>query len=300
MENELILREKEIKKVLYVTLGINAFVAFLKLVIGFRYNYFSLTSSGLDSLFDSSSNILILISIYFSVRPPDSGHHYGHYKFETLGSMAIGLLVLFSAFQLFLNLKIFSGGVVSRPIFGWPPLIAILLSSLASFFISKYEKKKGEELGSLILLSDSDHTYGDFIVSLGVISSIIFSFYEIYWMDALVGTLICVYLFYLGFVILKRNLPDLLDASPLIQEELVKKVEDINGIKDIHRFRARGNQNCMYVDFHLLMDEDLSLKKAHKIGHEAESLIKKLLKKYARKIDVTVHIEPYEENHHDD
>ena len=78
------------------------------------------------------------------------------------------------------------------------------------------------------------------------------------------------------------------------------KVEEIKHIRDIHKFRARGNQNCLFIDFHLLLDEDLSLKEAHKIGHDAEEMIKLLLENYARKIDVTVHVEPYEENHLDD
>jgi cation diffusion facilitator family transporter len=300
MEKELILRDKEIKKVLYVTLGFNIFVAFLKLGVGYKYNLFSLITVGLDSLFDGSSNILALISIYFSIRPADPGHNYGHYKFETLGSLMIGMLLLFSSFQLFLNLKIFSGEPLLTPTFGWLPVVTIIFSAFVSLFISKYEKKKGEVLGSSILLADADHTFGDFILSFGVLLSLLFSYFKIYWVDLGVGVCTCLYLFYLAIVILRRNLPDLLDASPYIKEKLVKKVEGIKKIKDIHRFRARGNKNCMYVDFHLLMDEELSLKEAHQIGHRAEDLIKELLKSYAIKIDVTVHIEPYEENHRDD
>ena len=55
----------------------------------------------------------------------------------------------------------------------------------------------------------------------------------------------------------------------------------------------------MFVDFHLLLDEDLSLKEAHKIGHDGED-DQGSLREVCKKIDITVHVEPYEENHLDD
>tara|TARA_Y100001970_G_C14166789_1_gene821752 strand:- start:10 stop:912 length:903 start_codon:yes stop_codon:yes gene_type:complete len=300
MENELLLREKEIKKVLLTVLFLNLFIASLKIVVGLSSHYISLVSSGLDSLFDSASNCLALISIYFAFKPADSGHNYGHYKFETFGSLAIGALILFSGVQFLLSLNIFGDKPYKEPVFGLFPFISIVLSTGVSFFISKYEKKKGSELSSSILNSDSAHTFGDFLIGLGVLLSIVCSYFKVFWVDIFVGGAIGLYLFILGVKILRNNLPELLDGSPVIEKELVKKVEEIEHIRDIHKFRARGNQNCLFIDFHLLLSEDLSLKEAHKIGHDAEEMIKNLLNNYARKIDVTVHIEPYEENHLDD
>ena len=300
MEKELLFREKEIKKVLLVVLFLNLFIASLKIGVGFNSHYISLVSSGIDSLFDSASNFLALISIYFAFKPADSGHNYGHYKFETLGSLAIGVLILFSGVQFLLSLNIFGEKPFKEPIFGVFPFVSVLFSTGISFFISKYEKKKGHELSSSILNSDSAHTYGDFLIGLGVLLSLVCSYFKIFWVDVFVGGAIGLYLFVLGIEILKNNLPELLDGSPMIEKELVKKVEEIEHIRDIHKFRARGNQNCLFIDFHLLLDEELSLKEAHKIGHDAEEMIKLLLEKYARKIDVTVHVEPYEENHLDD
>ncbi len=300
MEKELLLREKEIKKVLLIVLFLNLFIAALKIGVGFNSHYISLVSSGIDSLFDSASNCLALISIYFAFKPADSGHHYGHYKFETFGSLVIGILILFSGVQFLLSMNLFGEKLLKEPVFSIFPFVSVLVSTAVSFFVSKYEKKKGNELSSSILNSDSAHTYGDFLIGFGVLISLVFSYFRVYWVDVFVGGAIGLYLFILGIEILRKNLPELLDSSPVIEKELVKKVEEIEHIKDIHKFRARGNQNCMFIDFHLLLDEDLSLKEAHKIGHDAEGMIKNLLEKYARKIDVTVHVEPYEENHLDD
>ena len=170
---------------------------------------------------------------------------------------------------------------------------------MINFFVSVYEKKKGHELHSSLLLADAKHTKGDFVMGFGVLLSIVFSKFGLWMVDFGVGAIITLYVFYLAIKIVMDNLPELLDSSPKIEKDLFLSVENIPEVKNIHKFRARGNQNCMFVDFHLLLTNTLSLKEAHEIGHKAEDHIRDLLKGYARKVDVTVHIEPYEKHHKD-
>ncbi len=256
-------REIEIKKVLYITLYLNLFVAITKMLVGYFSNYLSLTSSGLESLFDGSANVLALIAIYFAAKPPDRDHRYGHHKYETLGSLVIAGLLFFSAIQMGMG------------------------------------KKKAEELSSQILAADASHTYGDFLISIGVLFSIIVSYWGFVWIDFAVSILISGYLFYLALRIIRQNLPDLVDASPEIENGILTQVLTIEGVKNLHKLRARGNKNLLYVDFHLLLEKDLTLEHAHKIGHQAEEMVKKLFCEYADYIDILVHIEPYELRHND-
>ena len=137
MEKELLLREKEIKKVLLLVLFLNLFIASIKIGVGFNSHYISLISSGIDSLFDSASNCLALISIYFAFKPADSGHNYGHYKFETFGSLVIGILILFSGVQFLLSMNLFGKEVFKEPVFGIFPFVSIVVSTGISFFVSK-------------------------------------------------------------------------------------------------------------------------------------------------------------------
>jgi cation diffusion facilitator family transporter len=293
-------RESAIKKVLWITLFLNLFIAGVKIWVGHYYHYFSLTSSGLDSLFDGSANVLALISIGLAFKPADGDHNYGHGKIETFGSLIIAGLLMYSAVQIGLELTHFFQNTMPKKENWLIGLGTVMLSLATNGFVTWYERKKGKELSSNILLADADHTFGDFIINFGVLISIGFAYLEIYWVDIVLGGIICLYLIYLGLKIVRSNLPELLDASPIIETSLVKKVETIPAVKDIHRFRARGNAHQMFVDFHLLLDETLSLKEAHSIGHQAEDMIKDLLKEYTQNVDVIVHVEPFEENHTDD
>ena len=137
------------------------------------------------------------------------------------------------------------------------------------------KEKKAHEHNSNILHADADHTFGDFIVSFAVLTSIIFAAFGVYWLDLVVGGIVSVYLIYLAIKILKSNLPDLVDTSPQFNKGLLSKVEDIEGVVDIHKFRARGNMSYMQVDFHLHLNEDLSFKEAIKLGKRRKLRLKK-------------------------
>jgi len=299
MDNLLKKHEKQIKQVLWIELGVNVFLAVTKLAVGQKFHFLSLTSSGLDSLFDGSSNILAFIAISLAYRPPSSKHPYGRYKYETLGSLLIAGLLVFTSIQIGIQLFQYFGEVPKRGEFGLIPVVTITISIIASYLISKWEKRKGEELNSSLLIADSEHTRGDFLVGIGALISIFCAKFGLWWPDFLIGSIVCVFIFYMAIRIVRENLGLLMDTSPEIEQGLIKKVEEIPEILDIHRFRARGNQKAMFVDFHLLLTPTLSLREAHEVGHLAEEKIKELLKEFSQKVDVTVHIEPFEEDHKD-
>jgi cation diffusion facilitator family transporter len=293
-------REYQIKKVLWITLGLNLIVATIKIVAGHYYRYLSLSSSGIESVFDGSSNVLALISITLAARPSDDRHHYGHHKHENLGSIIISLMLFASALQLGFDYKelIFEKKLVTGS-FGVIPVVSILVSMAMSFFVSTYERREGERLNSTLLLADSDHTFGDMILSFGVLLSILFSYFHFYWPDIIIGILIIIYLIYLGIKIVRNNLGQLLDAAPVIEDDVLKDIENMPDVHNIHRFRARGNSHWMQVDFHLLMNPNLSLVQAHDLSHHAEDKLRERLRPYCQNVDILIHIEPYEEEHMD-
>ena len=70
----------EVRKVLIITLILNLFVAFAKILYGYVTNSIAMTSDGFHSFFDGVSNIIGLIGIWIASHPPDEKHPYGHKK----------------------------------------------------------------------------------------------------------------------------------------------------------------------------------------------------------------------------
>src|SRR5690606_22934806 len=120
----------------------------------------SMTADGFHSLSDGSSNIVGLIGIHFASKPEDESHPYGHNKFETLAA-------LFISFMLFLaSGKIILGAFerINNPIIPEvtiESLLVLIFTLIVNIVVSLVEYRKGKELNSQILISDSMHTRSD-------------------------------------------------------------------------------------------------------------------------------------------
>ena len=90
-------RMRSIRRVLWIVLMLNLAVAAAKYVYGVISGSASMQADGIHSVFDSAGNVVGLVGIALAVRPADEGHPYGHAKFETYASLAIGALLLVAA-----------------------------------------------------------------------------------------------------------------------------------------------------------------------------------------------------------
>ena len=92
-------RTRAVRRVLWWVLALNVAVAAAKLGYGMLIDSISVTADGFHSLFDGTSNIIGLIGLGLAARPADKSHPYGHGKYETFASAAIGALLLFAAWR---------------------------------------------------------------------------------------------------------------------------------------------------------------------------------------------------------
>jgi cation diffusion facilitator family transporter len=89
-----------VRRVLIVTLILNAAVALAKVVYGYVTNSVAMTSDGFHSFFDGVSNVVGLIGIWIAAHPPDAEHPYGHKKYETLFTIIIAVMIFATCFQI--------------------------------------------------------------------------------------------------------------------------------------------------------------------------------------------------------
>ena len=92
-------RNAGVRRVLWLTLGLNLLVAVLKLIYGSLTHTLSLRADGFHSLTDGSNTVLGLLGMWWAARPPDSKHPYGHEKVEVLAASAIGASLLLVAWN---------------------------------------------------------------------------------------------------------------------------------------------------------------------------------------------------------
>jgi cation diffusion facilitator family transporter len=277
-----------VKKILYITLFLNLFVAVLKAVFGFAANSISMMADAAHSVFDSSSNIIGLIAVQVASKPPDKKHPYGHGKYEILATAAIGLLLFLTAWGIV-------GSVIERVAENTAPNITALtfavmaLTTVFNMGVSSYEKKKAVELSSPVLSADADHTRSDIYASAAVIAGFIAVKLGYPMFDPVIALLIAAIILITGYRIIRGASTILADESPIDYKIVAEVVKETPGVVECHKIRARGSENEVYVDLHVLVSADMHVDKAHRISEDVQ---KAIFEKIPQIKDVVVHIEP--------
>src|SRR3989338_9027191 len=145
---------QQIRRILVWVLILNWAVALAKILYGLFSRCASMTADGFHSLSDGASNIIGLVGIEFACQPKDKDHPYGHKKYETLFSLGIAALLFLLAFYLFKEgLQRIYQPVI--PQIGLKSFLVMLVTLAINIAVMRYEYRKGKDLQSDILVSDS-------------------------------------------------------------------------------------------------------------------------------------------------
>ena len=88
-------RGVESRRVALVGAGVNLLLAVVKISIGFSARSQALIVDGIHSLSDLLSDLLVWFAASKAAEEPDEEHPYGHGRFETAATLALGgMLVL--------------------------------------------------------------------------------------------------------------------------------------------------------------------------------------------------------------
>lgn len=271
-----------------IILFLNWFVAFIKIAYGYYSNTLSISTDGYHSLFDGVSNIIGIIGITFASKPRDRSHPYGYFKIETLSAIVIALMLFFVGFEVIsAALGRFSGTAV--PNVGIDSFIIMIITIIINIGVSTYEAKKGKELKSDLLISDSKHTRSDIFASLAIIIGLVVIQYGYTILDPIMSLFIALIILKAGIDILSNNVSFLMDKNIIPPEKIHEVVDIIPGVTNVHYVRTRGTPSNVLIDMHLVVKSDLTIAEAHDIAHKCEDA---LYDNFENTKDVVIHIEP--------
>ena len=277
-----------VRKVLIITLILNAAVALAKVIYGYVTNSVAMTSDGFHSFFDGVSNIVGLIGIWIAAHPPDTEHPYGHRKYETLFTIIIAVMIFATCFQI-LKKVYFSFVQEGAVAVTDTSFIIMFLTISVNIFVMLYESKKGKQFGSDFLTADAMHTKSDIFVSLAVIVSLFLTKAGYPRADTIVGIIITFFIARIGYRILRDASNVLVDTICLDTSTIESVVNSTDGVIGCHDIRTRGSANSVYLDLHVLVDRNLSIERAHGI---ADGIEEKIKKEFPAVVDIVVHVEP--------
>lgn len=273
---------------------LNFMVAIFKIVVGTIANSGSIVADGLHSLSDGSGNIVGIVGLSIAGRPIDQNHPYGHKKFETISSMMIGLLlfvvgckVAYNAVTNIIHPKTPEISVIS--------FVVMLCTLLVNIFVVKYERSRGLKLSSDVLISDSEHTRSDILITCGVILTMVLLKLGVPpIIDGIVSLIISAFIYKASFEIFLEASHTLTDAAVLNPEDIREVAMSCEGVMACHKIRNRGRKDDIYIDLHIIVDPEMRVSEAHTLQHY---LINCLKTKFGENVSAIIHVEPFKENY---
>jgi cation diffusion facilitator family transporter len=269
---------------------VNLFLAAGKVLVGVAGQSQALVVDGIHSLSDLVSDVLVLLAARFASHGPDDEHPYGHARFETAATVAVGVLLLIVAagFTYDAMVRLLDPSRLLVP--HWIVLLAALASVLVKEALYQYTARAGRRVGSKLIAANAWHHRSDALSSVVVIVGVLGTLAGLAWFDAAATVVVALMVGWVGAGFAWHALRELVDTGLSRSElaELQRHIETVDGVRAHHGLRTRRMGRDVLVDVHILVAPWLSVSEGHRIAEEVASA---LLERVRDAADVLVHVD---------
>jgi len=289
--------EKEKRSVALTSVLSAIGLTLLKIIVGLITGSLGILAEAAHSGLDLVAGLMTFFAVRISGRPADYTHHYGHGKVENLSALFETLLLLATcvwiveeaiyrllSHEIPLEVNVWAFLVMGTS-------IAVDLSrSRALYRVARQFRSQALEADALHFSTD---IWSSVVVILGLICVAIgrkVSALEfLHHADAIAAIGVALIVAYISGRLAVRTIQALLDVAPTgLRKKIITEVEALPGISNCHDVRLRYSGPQLFVDIHVLVDGNQTLKDAHHLTEEIEEAIQKLVPG----ADIIVHPEP--------
>lgn len=268
---------------------INLCLAVLKFTVGALASSRALIADAFNSAGDVFATLVAWLAFRYGRMPPDENHPYGHGNAEALAGLLIGgMLCATGGFISIDSFFFFQEGTQSIP-----EAIAIYVAGATAVIkeaLYRVSMRSGKRSGSPTLLASARDHRADVVTALGAALGVWIARSGYPQADAITGSLIGIYIFFLGLAPVRANVGILMQEAP---PEMAKAAQDlaraIDGVGEVGQTRVQPMGGSFRMDMILTVAGSMRVDAAHELAHRVEKL---LMAKFDRLTEVHVHIEP--------
>ena len=249
----------------------------------------SVAASLADSALDLMMSLGGLMAILYAARPADEDHAFGHTSVEDLAALAQSVFILVSGGVIAWSAvrRLMSDAPTQLAAHG-PGMAVMALSILLTLALVLWQRRVATRTGNRVVAADSLHYMSDLIPNIGAIAAL--------WMSRQFGfgavdnvvALATAAILVVGSLRIGKGAWDaLMDrrADPALIEGIGRIAADWPGVRGYHDLKTRTAGSVVFVNIHIELDGDQSLRTAHGIG---AGLRRKIIETYPQ-CDVIVH-----------
>lgn len=283
--------QKTIERVLILSGTLNLLLGIFKILVGHFSFSKALFVDGIHSLSDVFTDVFVYVMSKISHDDPDDEHPYGHHRFETLGTVVIGVILLFVAFALiYENVSVLLGKETLQVKPGKLALYLTAISIIVKEGIFRYTNFIGKKLNSKLLIANAWHSRSDAISSIIVFIGLIFSINGVENVDVFAAVIVSVFIGKIGAEFLWDGVKELVDTGLNKDEVLAieSEINSVDGVLSLHNLRSRKMGSQAILDVNIEVSDLISVTE----GHQIASWVAKLVtQKFTNVNDITVHVD---------
>ena len=272
-------------------------------MLGMKVFAYAITGS-VAILSDAAESVVHVVAVSFaayslwlSLKPADRSHYYGHDKIAFFSAGFEGAMIILAAIY-----------IIYAAIHKWLHGLAIenlgkgtlltLAAALINAALGGYLLWVGRKHRSLILEANGKHVLTDSWTSFGVVAGLGLALVT-GWLpaDPILAVIVAMNILWTGGKLMRQSVGGLMDeGDPEVETRIRRVLDEMRSPSGVeyHGLRHRNAGNTLWVEFHLLFPQGITLGEAHTVATRIEDRIRQEL---GMRAEVISHLESLEDHH---
>ena len=260
-----------------------------KLLAGTITGSLAITADAMNNLSDASGSIVTLAGFRLAGKPADDRHPYGHARLEYLSGLGVAVLILFIGFELAKSsvIKIFRPEPVE---FSVTAVVVLVVSIGVKLWMSLFNRKLGNMIGSAALLAASADSRNDCISTGAVLLSAVIGAVTKVQLDGWMGLAVAVFILYSGFGMARDTISPLLGerTDPQLRQDIADYIQSQPKVLGYHDLMVHDyGPGQRFASLHVEMDKDEDPLLCHELIDDME---RECLRNY--NVHLVIHYDP--------
>ena len=243
-----------------------------------------------DTVLDLVASVATLAGVWVAAQPDDENHRFGHGKAEALAAMFQVVLISISALSLaFRAVGQFMAG--ARTEAAGDGIVVSGVAMAATIALLAWQRHVIAKTNSLAISTDHVHYQSDLLLNLAVIAALALDQYAgIAGSDPLFGLAIALWLGWGAWGASQEAIFQLMDREwpEEKKERFLKVMARHPELRGVHDLRTRTSGNRDFVQFHVWVDANMTVRAAHDVMDDIEA---KLTAEFPG-VEILIHPDP--------
>jgi cation diffusion facilitator family transporter len=279
-------------KATFIGMAVNAALSAGKFAAGMLGHSHALVADAVESSADILVSVIVWRALVLAAEPADREHPYGHGKAEPLAAATVATMLLLAAAGIIF--KSAMGIALQRTAPRSFTLFVLIAAVAIKEALFRFVARAADSAQSTAVHADAWHHRSDALTSLAAaigISCALLGGPRFFFADDAAAIVAGLIIAWNGWKLLKPAYNELMDAAPgvALVAQIKSAASQVAGVRRIEKCIVRKAGFEYFVDMHVEVDPELTVRQAHQIAHQVKDRVREAMPSVR---DVLVHIEP--------